>query len=375
MRPGWVSAYTTDVTWGAAYNACPMNDTDNSAELAQQIKAASESSSPLCIHGGASKNFYGREPVGERLDVSSHQGVISYDPTELVIRVRAGTPLAEVEQLLAENAQMLTFEPPSFGGDATIGGAIAAGLAGPRRPWGGAPRDVLLGVTLLDGLGRQLSFGGQVMKNVAGYDAARLMAGALGTLGVLLDVSLKVLPKPLVEVTRVLELTDAEALGMMRRLAQQPLPLSGACVLDGRLYLRLSGNESGVAAWLDEIGGDEIGNDFWVDLNDQRLPFFADERPLWRLSLPPATPPMACEDTSLIDWAGAQRWVYSDHAAQAIREQVAVHEGHAMQFKGGDRQAEIFHPLDTVKRRLHQGLKEAFDPKGVLNPGRLYPGF
>lgn len=351
-----------------------MNDSDASSQIAQQIKAASAAASPLCIRGGGSKAFYGREPVGEPLDVSAHQGVVSYDPTELVIRVRAGTPLAEVESLLADNEQMLSFEAPFFGGKPTIGGAVASGLGGPRRPWGGAPRDVLLGVTLLNGSGQQLSFGGQVMKNVAGYDTARLMAGALGTLGVLLDVSLKVLPKPAVEVTRVLELSDTDPSGMMRRLAQQPVPLSGACVLDGRLYLRLSGNASGVSAWLDEIGGEDFSNALWTELRDHKLPFFADERTLWRLSLPPATPRLACEDNSLIDWAGAQRWVYSDQPAQAIREQVAVHEGHAMQFRGGERQGEIFHPLDAVKLRLHQGLKQVFDPEGILNPGRLYPG-
>lgn len=351
-----------------------MNNSDASSELSEQIQAASASATPLCIHGGRSKDFFGREPVGQPLDMSAHQGVVSYDPTELVIRVRAGTPLAEVEMLLDEHQQMLPFEAPHFDGNPTIGGAVAAGLGGPRRPWGGAPRDVLLGTTLLDGSGQQMGFGGQVMKNVAGYDTARLMAGALGTLGVLLDVSLKVLPKPVLEVTRVIDLSDTDPLGMMRRLAQQPVPLSGACVLDNQLYLRLSGNESGVNAWLDEIGGDDFSNDFWASLRDQRLPFFNDERPLWRLSLPPAVPPLSCEDVSLIDWAGAQRWVYTDTPSTELREQVTAHEGHAMQFKGGDRQGEVFHPLDAVKRRFHQGLKQVFDPKGILNPGRLYPG-
>jgi glycolate oxidase FAD binding subunit len=268
---------------------------------------------------------------------------------------------------------MLPFEPPSFDGGASIGGAIATGLGGPRRPWGGAPRDLLLGITLLDGRGRILRFGGEVMKNVAGYDVSRLMAGALGTLGVLLEVSLKVLPAPAVEDSLVLSLTHDRALGKMRELARQPAPLSAACHIDGRLHLRLSGNAASVEAWRKQIGGDGGGEaDVWRDLRDHHLPFFTDERPLWRLSLPPATPRLDCEQEVVTDWAGAQRWVHTRCSGSEIRDEVAKSGGHAILFRHGNDETPVFHPLDAVRQRLHAGLRQVFDPVGILNPGRQY---
>jgi len=269
---------------------------------------------------------------------------------------------------------MLTFEPPEFGGAASIGGAVAAGLGGPRRPWGGAPRDQLLGITLLDGRGRILHFGGEVMKNVAGYDLSRLMAGALGTLGVLLEVSIKILPAPGIERSLVLTLPRDRALQTMRDLARQPAPLSGACHLHDRLYLRLSGNAASVSAWERQIGGDGgDGVSFWQELRNHRHQFFQTDRPLWRLSMQPAGERLACEHEVLTDWAGAQRWVYSRSSADDIREQVAKVGGHAILFRNGDAETPIFHPLDTVRERLHRGLKSTFDPVGILNPGRQYP--
>lgn len=351
-----------------------MHDRDISQALADQVRQAGERRQPLRIVGLDSKAFYGHAVDGEVLAVSGHRGVTHYEPTELVLTARAGTPVSEVETALAANGQMLAFEPPRFGGSASLGGAIASGLGGPRRPWGGAPRDLLLGMTLLDGRGRILRFGGEVMKNVAGYDLSRLMAGALGTLGVLLEVSIKVLPAPKVERSLVLNLSRDRALTLMRELARQPAPLSAACHLDDRLYLRLSGNASSVAAWEKQIGGDGgDGQDFWHGLRDHSLGFFQSERPLWRLSLPPATPRLACERETLTDWAGAQRWVYSHTPPGELRNEVAKVGGHAILFRHGDDEIPVFHPLDNVQQRLHRGLRQTFDPSGIFNPGRLYP--
>ena len=352
-----------------------MADRDDSAALAERVREAAEAGTALRLAGLGSKTFYGHPVQGETLELSGHRGIVHYEPTELVLTARGGTPLDEIESALAANGQMLACEPPHFGGAAaSIGGAIASGLGGPRRPWGGAPRDLLLGVRLLDGRGRILRFGGEVMKNVAGYDVSRLMAGALGTLGVLLEVSVKVLPAPKVERSLVLTLPRERAAGLMRDLARQPAPLSGACYMEDHLYLRLSGNASSVAAWEKQIGGDGgAGLDFWQGLRDHSLPFFRNEQPLWRLSLPPAAPRLACEHQSALDWAGAQRWVYSRCPAAEIRAEVAKTGGHAILFRHGDSETPVFHPLDAVRERIHRGLMQVFDPSGILNPGRMYP--
>ncbi len=351
-----------------------MTDQDLSTSLAAWVKDAAAQGRPLAISGLGGKAFYGHPVDGERLSLADHRGIVRYEPTELVLTARAGTPISQIEQLLAANGQMLAFEPPKFGGDASLGGAIASGLSGPRRPWGGAPRDHLLGVKLLDGQGRILRFGGEVMKNVAGYDVARLMAGALGTLGILLELSIKVLPTPAVERNLVLDLRRERAMQLMRDLARQPVPLSGACYLNERLYLRLSGNNASVDAWERQIGGErDADGQFWQRLRDQQINFFDDERPLWRLSLAPATPRLDCEQQTLIDWAGAQRWTYSGSDAAAIRSQVAEVGGHATLFRHNADDVPVFHPVDPVRERLHRGLKQTFDPRGVLNPGRQYP--
>jgi glycolate oxidase FAD binding subunit len=352
------------------------DDGDIAASLAERVRLAAESRQPLRLVGRDSKAFYGRPVSGAALEIAAHSGIVNYEPTELVLTARGGTPLAQIEAALAEHGQMLAFEPPSFAGEASIGGAIAAGLGGPRRPWGGAPRDLLLGVRLLDGRGRVLRFGGEVMKNVAGYDLSRLMAGALGTLGILLEVSVKVLPAPAVDRTLVLDMPRDRALARMRELCRRPAPLSGACHLDDRMYLRLSGNHASVTAWAGQIGGDGATDDgFWRRLRDHRLDFFDRPRPLWRLSLPPATPRLDCETEVLTDWAGGQRWVLSDHPANVIRAAVAAVGGHATLFRHGDGETPVFHPLDPVRERLHQGLKRAFDPAGILNPGRMHASF
>lgn len=346
---------------------------DYTTELVAQVTEAIDQQQPLSIVGGGSKAFYGRHSEGTPLQMASHHGIVSYEPTELVLTARGGTPLDVIDAALAERGQMLPFDPPRFGPDATLGGAVAAGIAGPGRPWRGAPRDLVLGVTLLDGMGQVQKFGGQVMKNVAGYDIARLMAGSLGTLGALLDISLKVLPRPAADRTLVLEMDREHALQKMRELSAKPAPLAGACHLQDRLYLQLSGNESGVDAWEKQIGGERgTGNNFWSRLRDHQLDFFHQQAPLWRISLPPATGCRDFDAEALTDWAGAQRWLYTDMPATQLREEVSRHGGHAIQFRGGDRHADIFHPLNAVNLRLHEGLKRTFDPMGIFNPGRMY---
>ncbi len=354
-----------------------MTDRDLSQAIQQQVQQAAAAGSALCIRGGGSKAFFGRMPRGEPLEMAGHRGILSYEPSELVLTARAGTPLEEIEQALAEQGQMLAFEPPHFGPGATIGGAVASGLAGPRRPWGGAPRDLLLGVRLIDGHGRNLKFGGQVMKNVAGYDVSRLMAGALGCLGVLLEVSLKVLPRPPQEQSLVLELERAEALALMRQLAGEPLPLTGACYLERRLCLRLGAGEALFQATAERLGAEPLadGEAFWRDLRDHRLAVFQTGAPVWRLSVPPASPDPELPGTSVLDWAGAQRWFLTDAPAERVRARAAEAGGHASLFRGGDREGEVFHPLEPAVAALHRRLKQVFDPQGLFNPGRMYADF
>jgi glycolate oxidase FAD binding subunit len=346
---------------------------DIAAQLQERVRAAVADRQPLRLHGGDSKAFFGNPVQGEPLDLSGHSGIVSHEPTELVLTARAGTPLLEIEQRLAEQGQMLSFEPPHFAGGATLGGAVASGLGGPRRPWGGAPRDLVLGTRVLDGEGRILGFGGQVMKNVAGYDVSRLLAGSLGTLGVLLEVSVKVLPAPQLTRTLILQSDRDQAVTRMRELARQPVPLSGACHLHDRLYLRLSGSEASIRAWTRRIGGEVAAehNTFWQRLRDHQLDFFQRDRPLWRLSLAAATPRLACEQEVLTDWAGAQRWVYTDLPADKVRAELAQHKGHAQLFRNAGTSA-CFQDLAPLMLTLHRRLRQRFDPHGIFNPGRIF---
>lgn len=351
-----------------------MPDTDISAALQANVLEAMAQGSPLQIVGGGSKIFYGRAPQGDPLSVTGHRGVISYEPTELVITARAGTRLADVESLLAEHNQMLPFDPPYFTDAATLGGAIATGLSGPCRPYAGSARDFVLGVKVLTGKGEILGFGGQVMKNVAGFDVSRFMAGSLGTLGVLLEVSLKVLPRPESEQTLLFESSELDAIRRMNAWAGQPLPLSGAAFDGGRLYLRLSGSTAALNAAREKLGGELVadGAVFWRDVRDHTCTFFQGDAPLWRVSVPAATPPLDLSGEWLLDWGGAQRWLKTSSAATTIRELTAKAGGHATLFRGGDRQGAVFHPLSPALMALHQRLKAAFDPHGILNLGRMY---
>ena len=351
-----------------------MTDNDISQSLCERVQEASETRTSLAIRGGSTKAFYGRTIRGEPLEVAGHRGIISYEPSELVITARAGTPLSQIQEVLAERGQMLPFEPPAFGDNATLGGTVACGLSGPRRPYAGACRDFVLGMTLLNGRGEILKFGGQVMKNVAGYDLSRLNTGALGTLGVILEISLKVLPLPAGEATRVLDMTAAQAIESVNRWAGRPLPLSAAAHDGRQLLVRLSGAASAVAAAAGEIGGEEMveGPQFWKALAEQHLSFFDGGTSLWRLAVAPATPPLDLPGEQLVDWGGALRWLKSDASPDTIRAVAGQAGGHATMFRGGDREGEVFQPLDPVLARLHRNLKASFDPKGILNPGRFY---
>ncbi len=349
-------------------------DQDITEALAEQVREAAARRIPLAIEGGATKAFLGRRPRGHILEVSGHSGVVNYDPRELVITARAGTPLLEVEAALARGGQILAFEPPHFGAGATLGGTIACALSGPRRPFAGAARDFVLGTRVLSGTGEVLRFGGEVMKNVAGYDLSRLMTGALGTLGVLLEISLKVLPRPAEEITVAHECTLQEASQRLQQWLARPLPISAACHDGERLYIRLSGSTAGVAAARTRLGGDEnAAGDFWERLREHTLEFFSQAPPLWRLSLPMHADVPALPGEQLVDWGGAQRWLMSDVDAITIRALAQQVGGHATLFRGGDREGEVFHPLAPPLFALHQRLKRALDPEGILNPGRLYP--
>lgn len=351
-----------------------MHDSDIAESLQNAVAEAAARAQPVQIVGGGSKVFYGREPEGVPLSVGGHRGVVSYEPTELVLTARSGTPLADIESVLAERGQALAFEPPHFGPSATLGGTIACGLSGPRRPYVGAARDFVLGMRIINGSGAALKFGGQVMKNVAGYDVSRLMVGALGTLGVLTEVSLRVAPRPRLERTLAWEMSVGDAIAKMNEWAGQPLPLSAAAHADGVLRVRLSGSPSGVEAAGRRLGGDQPddGEDFWRRLREHDLPFFALPGTLWRISLPAAQPPLDLQGTWLTDWGGAQRWLKTELPALPVRREAAARGGHATQFRGGERTAAVFHELPAPLMTLHRNVKRAFDPKGILNPGRLY---
>jgi glycolate oxidase FAD binding subunit len=344
-------------------------------DLIARIEAAHAAHSPLVIVGGGSKAFYGNPPVGEAFSTRGLHGVVDYQPKELVLTARAGTPLAEIVALLDTHRQMLAFEPPHFG-HATLGGCVAAGLSGPRRATNGAVRDYVLGVHMIDGTGQALRFGGQVIKNVAGYDISRLMVGALGTLGVLTEVSLKVLPRPASELSLQFEFDEAAAITTMNRWAGQPLPLSATSWHAGLLCVRLSGAESAVAAAHAKIGGEPMHDAaaFWQRLREQTTPFF-DQRPLWRVSLKSTAPPLGLGDAQWIEWGGALRWLVSAAPATTIRNAARTHGGHATLFRGTPPADGVFTPLSPALLTIQRNLKQRFDPHGVFNRGHLYPEF
>ncbi|MGI4848812.1 MAG: glycolate oxidase subunit GlcE, partial [Janthinobacterium lividum] len=342
----------------------------------ETVLSASAERRPVRLRGSGSKDWYGQAVHGELIDTADYAGIVEYEPTELVITARCGTPLAEIEAALAEQRQMLAFEPPWFGPNATVGGMVSAGLAGPRRQAVGSVRDFVLGADLMDGRGDVLHFGGRVMKNVAGYDVSRLLAGAMGSLGIVLEVSLKVLPLPLAETTLRFEFRQADAIVKLNEWAGLPLPITASAWHDGVLMLRLSGAAPALAAAQQRIGGETVeqGDRFWIALREQSNEFFRAAQPapagpglsLWRLSLPPLTKPVLPGLPTLIEWGGAQRWVLGeasaamlsdqhgnpagqDGAAEAqavqIRAAAAAAGGHATLFRGGDKRLGVFQPL------------------------------
>ncbi len=346
-------------------------------KLSETVRAASRSKRALRLRGGGTKDFYGQAPEGEVLDTRGYSGIVTYEPSELVITARCGAGLAEIEAAMRERGQMLAFEPPHFGEGATLGGMVAAGLSGPRRQAAGALRDFVLGVKIMDGRGEVLAFGGQVMKNVAGYDVSRLMAGSLGTLGIILEVSLKAMPVPAAEATLKLELPEDKAIESLNKWGGKPLPISASAWTGEELRVRLSGAAAAVAAARGKIGGELVdaaqGERFWTGIREQTDPFFRNDAPLWRISVPPTTPPLKLPGEPLIEWGGALRWLCSRADARTVRDAAKRARGHATLFRGGDKSVGVFQPLAPALMKIHKELKREFDPQGIFNRGRMYP--
>ena len=347
-----------------------MVDSDLIKQLADEVREQSEIARPIDIVGGGSKAFLssGRLENSYQLALSAHRGVISYEPRELVLRARAGTPLAELNALVDAEGQILAFDPPDYG-TSTLGGTVACGLSGPRRPFTGSVRDFVLGIGAITSSGVYHEFGGQVMKNVAGYDVARLMTGAFGTLGVLTDISLKVLPKPECEVTLMQEITPDELRSRMRGLRNSAAPLSGLMASQNVLYIRLSGTEIGVRAAAADIGGEEVIGDQWALASTQRLPALASAKQLWRVSVS-SDNPMHMTDAALVEWGGAVRWL-SDPVSIPRSESAP---GWLFKNEEDGGPLERMPPLPEYVRGLHQRLKKAFDPICIMNPDRMYRG-
>jgi glycolate oxidase FAD binding subunit len=351
------------------------------ADWQDRVRRAADAKTPLRIVGRGSKDFYGQELLGEPFATLGYAGLVDYDPTELVITARCGTALTDIVDTLRGAGQMLGFEPPQFGAAATLGGCVAAGLSGPRRPYAGAVRDLVLGVRLLDGRGDDLSFGGRVMKNVAGFDVSRLIAGSLGTLGIVLEVSLKCQPLPSAESSRVLELTADQAIQRMNEWGGQPLPITATCYHDGRLYVRFAGAKSAVAAALREVGGAPLADAdaFWCSLREQQHPFFAADHAatLWRLSVRTTAPFTNLGGPQLVEWGGGLRWLKAEAQVDPLRLRLWAREqgGHATLFRGADKSIGAFQRPDAPLLRIQRELKFAFDPQGILNRHRMYPDF
>jgi glycolate oxidase FAD binding subunit len=391
---GGATAFVTAASLSAPASAPTQGALDPAlARIVDQVRAAAARNAPLDIRGGGTKAFYG-EPSrgGEALSLHELRGISSYEPSELVVTARAGTPLAELEAALADKGQCLAFEPPRFaqtgavGGTVggTVGGMVAAGLAGPARAAVGGVRDFVLGATMLSGRAEVLSFGGQVMKNVAGYDVSRLLAGSLGILGPILEVSLKVLPKPPATATLRFDIEEAEALKRLAAWGGEPLPLNASAWWEHTLVVRLSGAAAAVQAAASKLGGEVVepalAEAFWRGLRDHRDEFFVaaeqatqGQASLWRLSVPATTPPLKLPGEQLVEWGGAQRWLCTGAPAAAVREAAAAVGGHATLFRARDKSAGVFAPLAPPLMRIHRELKRAFDPAGIFNPGRLVP--
>lgn len=344
------------------------------------MRAAAADRRCLRIRGSGTKDFYGGALEGDILDTRDLRGIVSYAPTELVVTVCAGTRLDELEEELARSRQMLAFEPPRHGPGTTVGGVVACAFSGPRRAAAGALRDFVLGVRIVDGSGEALAFGGQVIKNVAGFDASRLMAGALGTLGVLTEVSFKCVPLPRVERTRIVDCSAAEAVRLCNDWGGKPLPISATCHLGNRLWVRLSGAGPAVDAAASAIGGADDDATIWAAIRDQTHPFFAaamsGSPPLWRLAVKPTAPWEDFGGEMLTEWGGALRWLVPRQPIEAsrLRAWAQACGGHATLYRASDKSPGVFQPLAPAIAGIHERLKRTFDPLGILNQGRLYAG-
>ncbi len=369
-----------------------MNPSDQLSALQSQVREAAAAGNVLSVRGSGSKSWLVHpvrsDAISPLLDMRTLAGIVDYEPTELVVTVRAGTPLAELEQVLGMQGQCLPFEPPRFAranAAATVGGMIAAGLSGPGRLGAGAVRDYVLGALLLNGRGELLNFGGKVMKNVAGFDVARMLVGSMGTLGAICEVSLKVLPRQPAEATLMFDLDHDRAIQQVNAWCAQPLPISASAWLrqgsdegPGRLHLRLRGARAAVAAACERLGGerqdDAAAADFWEALREQTHPWFASTwaqpgdagKTLWRIAVPPTTPPLKLQGSTLIEWGGAQRWLQTALPAAFVREAVGQTGGHATCFRGGDASTPVFTPPAPPLDRIHHQIKRAFDPDGVF---------
>ena len=351
--------------------------TDIRERIISRIKDANVKGQALKIHAGNTKEFYGRYVQGISLSLLGHTGIVEYEPSELYITARSGTSLKEIEQVIEKENQILPCEPPHFGAAATVGGMVAAGLSGPRRVSSGAIRDCILGVEIINGSGEYLQFGGKVMKNVAGYDASRLMCGALGTLGILTSVTLRLLPKPLYEQTLAFQLSPSEAIQKMNAWARTPMPIT-ATFHDGMdLYIRLAGSRSTIEKCTGILKGDLIGQSdtFWANIKEQAIDFFITDEPIWRIQVPPNTSPLEISGSSVMEWNGALRWYASEIEASEIRRITELAGGHACLFRRRSKTEDIFHPLSPPLLEIHRRLKRVFDPNSILNPGKIYREF
>ena len=343
---------------------------DLALRFIDQVRCAIADKSSLNIVGGNSKDFLGGFRSGDELKVSGHTGVINYQPEELVITARAGTSVTEIQQVLLEHGHSLPSEPPQFGGQATLGGTLACNLSGPARPWRGSFRDHVLGIRLINGRAEHLRFGGQVMKNVAGYDVARMQAGAMGTYGIITEISCKVLPVLPAHITLTKPASASEAIDLMNRWAGKAVPLTGACWCDGQVYLRLSGIKAAINDQANQWQGEVADDSFWHQLRERQLSFFSTSQPIWRFSIKSTVPHFLSDDHWLIDWAGSQRWLAGNYSLMELETMASQAGGHVSLYQG-DGKAMLPVP-DTVTRALLIRLKKAFDPHRIFNPGRLY---
>ena len=351
-----------------------MSESDYIQTLCASIQQANTSQQALQIQGGGSKRFYGNQISATALDVSANTGIVEYEPSELYITARNGTLLTDIEATLEDNHQILPFEPPHFSSQATLGGTIACGLSGPRRPHASSLRDCVLGTHIVNGKGEHLEFGGKVMKNVAGYDASRLMCGAFGTLGVLTQISIRVSPKPHTEITLAIETNQSEALNKMNAWTQTQLPISATYFNDGVLYIRVAGLEKTTKKMQQEIGGETLPDSeaFWMAIKDHQTNFFQTKIPLWRVIVPNNTPTLSINGDSCLEWNGGLRWIKSNDAAQHIEKQCQAARGHATLFKAESKPIDCLANINPNLKKLHLNLKSAFDPNQILNPGRMY---